>query len=169
MPAEQSDQPAKPASQRSAFISYAKADTKKAQEIATSLEQRGLTCWIAPRDVRVGRTYGDEIIRGIETSRTLVLILSEAANRSPFVAREVERAVSKGKPVFPIRVEEVLPSPSLELFIASTQWIDAWSGKLTPHVDSLASLLPKRRVSNLSRQARRVVRAGEHTRSRLML
>ncbi|MGZ8400105.1 MAG: TIR domain-containing protein, partial [Methyloceanibacter sp.] len=44
----------------SAFISHAKADAKKAQEIAASLEERGLQCWIAPRDVKAGRAYGDE-------------------------------------------------------------------------------------------------------------
>ncbi len=53
----------------SAFISYAKADQKRAQEIADGLEARGFTCWIAPRDVRPGRSYGDEIIRGIESAR----------------------------------------------------------------------------------------------------
>src|SRR5262249_44295636 len=46
-----------------AFISHAKDDQKRAREIATSLEERGLKCWIAPRDVRPGQSYGDEIIR----------------------------------------------------------------------------------------------------------
>jgi hypothetical protein len=109
-----------------AFISHAKPDQKRAQEIAASLERRGLKCWIAPRDVRPGQSYGDEIIRGIERSRCFVLILSKASNDSPFVAREVERAVSKRKPIFPIRVEEVVLSSALELFISSTQWIDAF-------------------------------------------
>jgi tetratricopeptide (TPR) repeat protein len=124
-----------------AFISYAKADGKHAQDIADCLDQRGFKCWIAPRDVRPGRAYGDEIIRGIESSRCLILVLSSASNQSAFVAREIERAVSKGKPIFPIRIENVEPSPSLELFISSTQWIDAFSGKLDAHIDRLARLL----------------------------
>ena len=125
----------------SAFISYAKADQAKAQEIAASLEQRGFKCWIAPRDVRPGRTYGDEIIRGIEASRALILVLSSASNGSAFVSREIERAVCKDKHVFTVRIEDVLPSPALELFISSTQWIDAYSGRIGPHVDRLAQLL----------------------------
>ena len=56
-----------------------------------------------------------------------MLVLSENANKLAFVKREVERAVSKGKPVFPIRLREVLPSKALELFISSAHWIDAWS------------------------------------------
>ena len=123
-----------------AFISHAKGDQKRAREIAALLEARGLKCWIAPRDVRPGQSYGDEIIRGIEKSRAFILILSKGSNDSPFVAREVERAVSKRKPIFPIRIEEVEPSSALELFVSSTQWIDAFSGS-DSHVDSLANLL----------------------------
>jgi hypothetical protein len=124
-----------------AFISHAKADAKKAQSIASALEQRGLRCWIAPRDVTAGRAYGDEIIRGIGAARNFVLVLPQASNDSAFVAREVERAASKKKPIFAVRIAEVEPAPALELFVSGTQWIDAFRGKLAPHVDRLAGLI----------------------------
>jgi len=124
-----------------AFISHAKADEKKANAIAEGLESRGFKCWIAPRDVRAGRSYGDEIIRGIESTRSFVLVLSKASNDSAFVAREVERAVSKKKPIFAVRIANVEPAPSLELFISGTQWIDAFSGGVGAHIDRLAGLL----------------------------
>jgi tetratricopeptide (TPR) repeat protein len=130
-----------------AFISHAKTDEKAAKEIASGLEERNFKCWIAPRDVRPGHAYGDEIVRGIEKSRSFILVLSKASNESAFVAREVERAVSKGKAVYAVRVENVQPSPSLELFISGTQWIDAWSGGLSQHIDGLASLLRKKKKS----------------------
>ena len=123
-----------------AFISHAKTDQKKVQEIVGALEQRGFKCWVAPRDVRPGHSYGDEIIRGIERSRCFILALSKASNELPFVAREVERAISKRKPIFPIRIEDVEPSSSLELFISSTQWIDAFSDG-DKQIDRLATLL----------------------------
>ena len=125
----------------SAFISHAKADAKKAQAIAEGLEKRGVKCWIAPRDVKAGRAYGDEIIRGIESARSFVLVLSKASNDSAFVAREVERAVSKKKPIFAVRIADVQPAPALELFISGTQWIDAFPGKLATHVERLANML----------------------------
>lgn len=120
------------------FISHASEDSEKAEEICGALEGRGLTCWIAPRDVRAGREYADEIIRGIEQSGAVVLVLSDEANSSAFVRREIERAVSKHKPVFPVRIEHVSPSPGLELFVSSTQWIDAWTGRWENHMDRLA-------------------------------
>lgn len=125
------------ATEYSAFISYANADDEKAEEICEHLEARKLRCWIAPRDVRAGKEYANEIILGIERSRCLVLLLSNAANGSQFVKREVERAVTKGRPVIPVRIEDVLPSPGLELFVSSTHWIDAFSGPWSDDMDQL--------------------------------
>jgi hypothetical protein len=121
----------------SAFISYANADNAKAEEICDHLEAQGMRCWMAPRDVRAGKEYANEIILGIERSRCLVLVLSTAANGSQFVKREVERAVTKGRPVIPVRIEEVLPSPGLELFVSSTHWIEGWNGAWSDDMDQV--------------------------------
>jgi len=128
----------------SAFISYATADKAKAEEICAYLEERGLRCWIAPRDVRAGREYANEIIDAIERTPVLVLVLSAAANESKFVRREVERAVTKGDPVIPVRIENVMPSTALELFVSATHWIDAWSGDFAAHMDRLVRDLAER-------------------------
>ena len=127
----------KPSLECSAFISYASENREKADAICASLEQRGLVCWIAPRDIRAGREYGDEIILGLERSAAVVLVLSAAANTSVFVLREVERAVSKDINVVPVRIEEVTPSPGLELFISGTHWLDVWRGDWDKHMDRL--------------------------------
>jgi hypothetical protein len=124
-----------------AFISFASDNREKAEAICASLERRGFVCWIAPRDVLAGREYADEIIGGIERSASVVLVLSEAANASVFVDREIERAFSKQKPIFPVRIEEVTPSPSLELFISGTHWLDAWEGDWDEHMARLARAL----------------------------
>lgn len=121
----------------SAFISYASENSEKAEEICASLERRGLVCWMAPRDIRAGREYADEIIHGLERSAAVVLVLSEAANTSVFVLREIERAVSKDINVVPVRIEEVTPSPGLELFISGTHWMDVWRGNWDAHMDRL--------------------------------
>jgi TIR domain/LCCL domain len=123
---------------KTAFISYASEDESVASTISAYLEQSGVSCWIASRDVRPGADYGAEIIDAIEASASLVLVLSEHANSSEFVKREVERAVSKGKPIFPVRVREVVPSKSLELFISSAEWIDAWQPPIEQYLGRLA-------------------------------
>ncbi len=122
----------------SAFISHSTKDVEVAEEVCAHLEQRGFRCWIAPRNVRPGRNYGEEIVRGIERSKCLILILSDDSNASRPVKDEVECAYRKGKPVFPVRIEEVPPSPALEFFISSSHWIDAWTGDMAQHVERLA-------------------------------
>lgn len=123
------------------FISYASADMKRAMEICRYLEKQGHSCWVAPRNIRSGANYGEEIIDGINRCRCFVLILSAAANASKYVQREVERAVHKAKPVFPIRIEDVLPSPALELHLAALQYVDASTGALRDHITELARQL----------------------------
>jgi TIR domain len=136
-----------------AFISYASEDREKAEEICADLERRRLPCWIAPRDVRAGHEYTDEIIRGIELSAAMVVVFSAAANASIFVPREVERAVAKKKPLFPVRIADATPTEGLEFLISGEQWIDAWTGSWDDHMYRLARDLTARvRGTPLSRK-----------------
>ena len=123
------------------FVSYASPDRDVAFRIVGFLEKQGITCWVAPRDVPPGVEYGQAIISGIEQSRALVLILSDQSNDSQFVRKEVERAVSKTKPVLPVRIREVTPSGSLEFFISSAQWVDAWKSPMEQHLLPLVAAI----------------------------
>jgi hypothetical protein len=135
----------KQASSLSAFISHAKGDAKKAQEIAASLEERGLKCWIAPRDVRAGRSYGDEIITGIENSRSFVLVLSRASNDSAFVAREVEHAVSKKKPIFASASQTSSPRRRLSFSSPAPNGSMPFRGGLAPISIAWQTCSPRKR------------------------
>ena len=123
------------------FVSYASQDRDAAFRIVAFLEQNGIRCWVAPRDVPPGMEYGQAIIEGIAQSRALVLILSDQSNESQFVRKEVERAVSKTKPVLPVRIREVKPSGSLEFFISSSQWVDAWKSPMEQHLLPLVAAI----------------------------
>ncbi|HEX2827663.1 MAG TPA: toll/interleukin-1 receptor domain-containing protein [Burkholderiales bacterium] len=123
------------------FVSYASPDREVAFRIVSFLEEQGITCWVAPRDVPPGVEYGQAIIDGIGESRALVLILSDQSNDSQFVKKEVERAVSKTKPVLPVRIREVTPSGSLEFFISSAQWVDAFKSPMEQHLLPLVAAI----------------------------
>jgi len=120
------------------FISYASADKPVAVSACTALEKSGIRCWIAPRDVQPGISYAEALIDGINKSRVIVLIFSAHTNASPHVMREIERAVSKGVPIVPLRIEKAAPSKDLEYFISSTHWLDALEGPLEDHLKKLA-------------------------------
>ena len=76
------------------FISYAKEDKDIAYFICDALENNGIRCWIAPRDILPGASYAKAIISAIKTAQKLVVILSRSSNNSHFVMKELERAVS---------------------------------------------------------------------------
>jgi len=107
------------------FISHASQDQDTARRICAFLESRQTGCWIAPRDVSPGADYAEEIMAAINKTDIMVLILSAKSNLSRHVRNEVERAVSKGKAILPLRIEDITLSAGLEFFISSQQWIDA--------------------------------------------
>jgi TolB-like protein len=106
------------------FVSYASQDAAVANSIVENLENYGLKCWIAPRDVKAGTVYADAIVRAINDAKALVLLLSTSAMASSHVGREVERAASKRKQIVAFRLDAAALTPELEYFLSNSQWID---------------------------------------------
>jgi hypothetical protein len=120
------------------FISYASQDKAVADAVCATLESRRIRCWIAPRDVLAGSSYAEAILDGINRSRLVVLVFSKNSNNSPQVMREIERAVHKGIPILPFRIEDVTPSKSMEFFVSASHWLDALTPPLARHLQKLA-------------------------------
>ena len=121
-----------------AFISYSSHDKVTADATCAALEAAGIRCWIAPRDILPGAEWGEAIVLAINSCRVMILIFSANANESPQIRREVERAVSKGLPIIPVRIEAIAPSHSLEYFIGTVHWLDAMTPPLETHLRRLA-------------------------------
>lgn len=107
------------------FISHSSSDAKEAEALCSYLEKKGKKCFIAPRDIRSGHEYAEELLDGIDNSYVVILMLSEKSNTSPHVLREIERAISKNIPVIVYKMENVTLSKSLEYFLMTHQWMDA--------------------------------------------
>src|SRR5450755_331954 len=109
----------------SVFISYASQDKAVADAVCLALEQAGVACWIAPRNVVPGESYAGAIVHAIDDTKLTVLILSEHGASSKHVLREVERASSKGHPVVAFRIDAAPMPADLEYFLNTSQWLDA--------------------------------------------
>jgi hypothetical protein len=120
------------------FVSYSTSDKPIADAVCAALERHGLRCWIAPRDILPGLDWGAAIVDAIGGSRIMVLVFSASANKSPQIKREVERAVHKGVTIIPLRIEDVPLGKTLEYFISSSHWLDAFSPSVEAHLDRLA-------------------------------
>jgi hypothetical protein len=108
-----------------------------ADAICAFLESKGISCWIAPRNILPGEEWGDSILRGIQGSRIMVLIFSKAANDSGPVRSEVDRAVNARKILIPFRIENVAPTGAMEFHIGRRHWLDAYTSPMERHLDLL--------------------------------
>jgi hypothetical protein len=125
------------------FISYASKDKIVADAVCARLEAAGIRCWIAPRDIVPGTSYGEAIIDAIHGAKVMVLVFSSNANTSAHIPKEVERAVSGGVTILPFRIEDIAPGKSLDYFIGSVHWLDAMTPPMEKHLDDLAATVHK--------------------------
>jgi hypothetical protein len=119
------------------FVSYSQPDRRQAFEMVSQLESCGIRVWVAPRDIAPSAEWAAEIIEAIGASRIMVLVFSSSSNSSPQVRREVERAVHRQIPILPVRIEDVLPTKSMEYFLSAQHWLDAFPPPLTGHCEQL--------------------------------
>ena len=125
------------------FLSYSSKDKSVAEKVCNVLECEGIIVWMAPRDILPGLGWAGSIISAINDAKVMVLLYSSNANTSPQIEREVERAANKGIPVVPFRIQDIPPSKTLEYFISSPHWLDAFPEPLEPHVERLADVVKK--------------------------
>jgi hypothetical protein len=123
------------------FVSYSSKDKPIADAVVAGLENKGIRCWVAPRDITPGSSWGEAIIKAIEGSRFMVLILSGNSNRSKQVLREVERAVANDVIIIPFRIENIDPSGAMAYFLSTEHWLDALTPPIENHIAKLHTTL----------------------------
>lgn len=124
-----------------AMISHASQDAAEARRLCELLEAHRVPCWIAPRDLAPGEQWTDGIVRGIEQSDALVLVVSDSVNRSVHVLNEITQAVHLGKPIFPVLIGQVRLSRSLDYYLRPRHWLFADSGSFEHVAGMLAGAL----------------------------
>jgi hypothetical protein len=97
----------------SCFISYSSRDEELAQRLHADLQDKGVRCWFAPEDLKIGDEFRSRIDESIQVYDRLLLILSKYSVTSRWVQKEVETAFEKeGKEnrivLFPIRIDEAV-------------------------------------------------------------
>ena len=103
------------------FISYSTKNTEHANALRKALNDRGIGTWMAPGNIPVGSTYAGEITRALKGADGLVLLLTDDAQNSIWVDKEVERALNYGKPIFPVALEFIKLNDNFELYIGNQQ------------------------------------------------
>ncbi|MEE4263217.1 MAG: toll/interleukin-1 receptor domain-containing protein [Desulfobacteraceae bacterium] len=97
-------------SYQSCFISHSAKDCEFAEKLYADLQNRGVRCWFASEDMKLGQKTWDSIYHYIRMRDKILLILSEDSIPSDWVENEVNAALAeenkRKKPIFlPIRVD----------------------------------------------------------------
>ena len=130
------------------FISHSSKDHAVAQTICAALESRGLTCWIASRDVGAGDNFQESIVTAIRSAKVMVLVFSENANNSTEIKKELALASQNKVAVIPARVEDVVPAAALAYELATRQWINLfndWESEIETLCERIKQIVPPRR------------------------
>ena len=109
--------------EHSVFISHSSQNADLAGLVTVSVEESGYLCWVAPRNLRAGLSYADQIVSAIQKCPAFVLLLTEEAARSRHVRSEVELAFSADKAIIPLLANTVKPEGALLYYLKATHWI----------------------------------------------
>jgi len=116
--------PAKP----DVFISYASSDFAYASSACGQLEENGFVCWIAPRDInRDLLPYPEAIARAITHARAVVVLVSDTANLSVHIPRELDLALERRLSIVPVLLQNIAPAGQLNYLLRTCQWLNAYN------------------------------------------
>ncbi|MBV8379122.1 MAG: toll/interleukin-1 receptor domain-containing protein [Verrucomicrobia bacterium] len=121
------------------FISHAHKDKRIADAICEKLEAARVKCWIADRDISPGEDWTEATRRAIGSSRVMVLVLSENANTSPHVEREIAHAFYTNREIIPVRLTQAPPRRDFLFYLGNVRWFDAFSPPAEQHLDALTN------------------------------
>src|SRR5688572_2061585 len=133
------------------FISHSSKDLAVAQTICAALESRGLTSWIASRDVGAGDNFQEAIVTAIRSAKVMVLVFSENANNSTEIKKELALASQNKVAVIPARVEDVVPAAALAYELATRQWINLfndWESEIETLCERVRQIVPAAAADN---------------------
>jgi len=125
------------------FISYSKGEKKSASALCHHLEQEGVRCWIAPRDVEPGADWTDSISEAIENSKALLVIFSDESAASRHVKSEVRSAFDHGKILVPVRVSDIQPTGGFDHLLGTSHWVDAFPKPLSKYFFTVSKTLQR--------------------------
>ena len=126
-----------PIQYQSCFISYSSKDQDFAESLYADLQAKGVRCWYAPHDLRIGDRFQDTIDQAVRLRDKLLVILSENSLASEWVEDEVQAAVAEERKggkrrtvLFPLRIDDAVEETNLAwaLRIKQTRHIGDFRG-----------------------------------------
>src|SRR6516165_7218109 len=120
------------------FISHAYKDRNIADAICRKLENAKLRCWLTSRGISASDDRLEATRKAIDSSRVMVLVLSENANAAPHIKREIAHAFYTRRIIIPLRLANTLPRRDFLFYLGKVRWINAFNPPAEQHLEALA-------------------------------
>ncbi len=120
----------------SVFISYKSEEASVAYQVRAALLSNGISCWMAPDSIPIGSDYGNEIPDAIAQCEVFLLLLSECAQKSVWIAKELDLAITCGKPILPIHLDKSALTKAFNFRLSNIQRVEAF-GMFNKALDSV--------------------------------
>jgi TIR domain-containing protein len=121
------------------FISHAQKDKSIADAICGKLESAGLKCWTAAREISVREGWTEATRKAIESSRVIVLVLSENANAAPHIRREIAHASYMRRIIITFRLAKTLPRREILFYLSKVPWFNSLNPPTEEHLEALTA------------------------------
>ena len=115
--------------EKDVFISYKAEELNEAMWVRDRLEEQGISCWLAPGSIPGGSSYAVQIPRAIRECVAFVLILSNNAQESKWVPRELDQAINANKVILPFSIENCQLKDEFSFYLSNVQRYDAWQNR----------------------------------------
>ena len=107
----------------SVFISYSRRDKGFVERLSADLRARGVTPWIDVENILPGSNWQTSLVDAVGAASAFIYVISAASLKSVFMAYELSHPAARGKPVFPVIIEDVNLG-DLPPAVADLQWAD---------------------------------------------
>ena len=108
------------------FVSHSSKDKEIAEKVVKYFEDKGLSCWMAPRDIVPGTDWAAAINTAITASKVFVIIYTANSAESSQVSREISLAENKpGVHVVPYKTDDTPLKGSFEYYLTGSHFIAA--------------------------------------------
>lgn len=104
-----------------AFISYSTKNQASADAMRELFNKHNIDTWMAPYDIPAGSEYAEVLYDALTGCSCLVLMLTDISQNSQWVKKEVNIAITNGKTVIPVKLEDVELNSSMKLYLNDQQ------------------------------------------------
>lgn len=102
------------------FVSHSVKDDSVTADLVYALEEAGITCWLAPRDLSAGADSEQAVLEAIAEAKVFVLMLSPGSTESAQIRNELAAAENSRKKFIVLETERTVSPEVFNHYLRGT-------------------------------------------------